>query len=78
LLTESFNDAFTGWDHTWANAVRNRQALLTYWNAGGIVQVNMPMNNPKTKGVLRDYNFTNADMIAARTAGTAINANLRQ
>lgn len=55
----------------------NMQSLIDYWNAGGIVTENFKMHNIKTKGSLKDTNFTDGDLDAAVTPGTQINANLK-
>jgi len=77
LLMDSFNDARSGWLTGFNAAPTRRQEMLDHWNAGGIIQCYMPFNNPKNQSDERDLDFTNADMVAARTPGNAIFNNLK-
>lgn len=53
-------------------------SLVNYWKNGGIITENFKLHNIKTKGLMQDANFTDADLDAALKAGTAINTNLNE
>ena len=54
------------------------QGYIDYWEAGGIITDNFKPHNPKTKGILNDHNFTDADLDDLLTPGETINTNYNQ
>jgi hypothetical protein len=73
LLGGQFSD-MNRWDD-FGSAVSVTQAMIDHCNNGGLVSAYIIVGNPKNKTGMRDTDFSDADMAAAVTPGTKINAN---